>query len=107
VCLSGALAWRVYADPAAPAVAHVRTPDGDSYYPLDRDRKIRAAGPLGVTDIVIEHGTVRVVDSPCPTKVCVHTGAVDRTGAQIACLPNRVLVTVEGRPRKAYDAESY
>ncbi|MBN2353455.1 MAG: NusG domain II-containing protein [Spirochaetales bacterium] len=104
---SGALAWRVYADPAAPAVAHVRTQDGDAYYPLDRDRTIEAAGPLGITDIVIERGAVRVVDSPCPSKICVHTGAVDRTGAQIACLPNRVLVTVEGRLEKSYDAESH
>ncbi len=105
--LTGAVAFRVYAAPGNPAVVHVRAADGEWFYPLDRDRVVDLRGPLGVTRIAIENGTARVIDSPCPLKTCVHAGAVSRTDSVIACLPNRVLLTVEGRHEKPYDAESH
>ncbi len=105
--LTGTLAWRVYAAPETPAVVHVRAEGGEWFYPLDRNREIDLAGPLGTTRVAIENGTVRIIDSPCPLKTCVHTGAVSRADSVIACLPNRVLLTVEGRSVKPYDAESH
>ena len=43
-----------------------------------------------------EHGRVRVSHSECPSQDCVHTGWVSRSGGQIICLPNRLVITVTG-----------
>ena len=43
-----------------------------------------------------ENGRVRVSHSECPSQDCVHTGWVSRSGGQIICLPNRLVVTVTG-----------
>jgi hypothetical protein len=107
VGLCAVLSWRVYAQADRPVAVHIHAADGESYYPLDRDREIDVPGPLGVSRIVIEHGSVRFVDSPCPNKTCVHSGAVSRAGSGVACLPNGVMVTIEGRLEEPYDAESH
>ncbi|NIQ96240.1 MAG: NusG domain II-containing protein, partial [Desulfuromonadales bacterium] len=44
----------------------------------------------------IENGTARIVDSPCPYKVCISMGEISRRGEIIACVPNRLLVQVAG-----------
>ena len=43
-----------------------------------------------------ENGRVRVPHSECPSQDCVHTGWVSRSGGQIICLPNRLVITVTG-----------
>ena len=43
-----------------------------------------------------ENGRVRVPHSACPSQDCVHTGWVSRSGGQIICLPNRLVITVTG-----------
>ncbi len=66
-------------------------------YPLNGEREISAPGPLGKTHIKIAGGKVWVVDSPCPHKLCVKMGKRGRAGEVIVCVPNRVIVRVEGR----------
>lgn len=77
-------------------------------YPLNAPKPIRfhARGELGDSLIVIENGAVRIAESPCRTHYCVHSGPHHRTGDAIACVPNRILVTITGRaPRQpALDA---
>ncbi len=55
-----------------------------------------ARGDLGISEVVIEHGRVRITDSPCTTRYCVHSGAVAEPGRMLACAPNRILVLVRG-----------
>lgn len=62
---------------------------------LNKRRLISVTGPRGKTVIEIDGARARVVDSPCPDKVCVHFGWLSKKDAFSACLPNRVLVTVE------------
>jgi len=68
--------------------------------PLDADveRTIAVQGPLGVTRIEIRGSSARVVSSPCPDKICVRMGWLSRVGEYAACLPNRVVMTVETSP---------
>ncbi|GBE05645.1 hypothetical protein BMS3Abin10_01278 [bacterium BMS3Abin10] len=61
---------------------------------LDEDRVVSVKGPLGDNIIEIKDGKIRMKDAPCPQKLCVRQGWVDR-GA-IVCLPNRVVVSVGG-----------
>ena len=65
---------------------------------------LRVEGPLGVTTIEIVKGRVRVLDSPCPHKLCVRAGAIGEAGELVVCVPNRVVVRVEGESRKGVDA---
>ena len=46
--------------------------------------------------IAAEGGAVSVTDSNCPTRDCVHTGAISRAGQSIVCLPAQVVVHLEG-----------
>ncbi|ORJ62204.1 NusG domain II-containing protein [Geothermobacter hydrogeniphilus] len=79
--------------------------DGRIIYraPLDRDRRMRLAGPLGETLAVIEHGTVRVLASPCRHKVCIGMGRISRSGEWLACVPNHLLLRIEGGRSPAED----
>jgi hypothetical protein len=45
---------------------------------------------------ISESGRVRVTESTCPDKICVRTGWISRPGQSIVCLPNRVVVRIEG-----------
>lgn len=73
--------------------------------PLNSDATIAVKGINGDTVVEIKNRKVRIKESPCPNKICVHQGWIDR-GALI-CLPNRVTVFVdssEGKENKAIDA---
>jgi hypothetical protein len=82
--------------------------DGEWIYPLSPDREVRVAGPLGDTIVQIRNKTLRIEDSPCPNKTCIAAGSIDGTGQWLACLPNQVIVRIEGRSKDAgVDASVY
>jgi hypothetical protein len=64
--------------------------------PLDEPREVGLAGPLGETRLIIAGGEARIIDSPCALKVCLGMGPARRPGDLLACLPNRIVVQVEG-----------
>ena len=59
---------------------------------LADDRRFSVDGPLGRTEIEIKRKRVRVVDSPCSRKICVHTRWIDKPYQTIICIPNRVVI---------------
>ena len=73
---------------------HVESPDGSFRYSLAIDREVVVHGPLGDTHIIIENGSAKIIDSPCPTKTCVQQGAISNSRGWIACLPNQILLTI-------------
>jgi hypothetical protein len=82
--------------------------DGEWVYPLSADRELHVAGPLGDTIVAIRDKTVRIIDSPCPNKTCIAAGSIDAPGQWLACLPNQVFVSIEGRRADAgIDASVY
>ncbi|RKX94799.1 MAG: hypothetical protein DRP84_06110 [Spirochaetes bacterium] len=66
-------------------------------YPIEKNRKIEVKGPLGDTIVVIEDGKAWIEYSPCREKICMKMGKISRVGQQVVCVPNRVLVEIEGR----------
>jgi hypothetical protein len=76
---------------------------------LQQDQQIELTGPLGTTSLTISAGTARVESSPCPHKTCISAGKIWRDGDLLACVPNRVLVRVEGEKEQErdYDIRSH
>jgi len=63
---------------------------------LDTPRELEVAGPLGTTRLTVDERGVRVMDSPCPLKICMGMGPIRLSSELIACVPNRILVRIEG-----------
>jgi len=61
---------------------------------LFNNQDIYAPGPLGESHIQVRDGQIRFVDSPCPNKLCVHSGWLSQGGENATCLPNKISVQV-------------
>lgn len=70
---------------------------------LDQDGEFDVSGPLGHTVIRVEDGRARIVEAPCPHKTCMRMGSIRHSGDLIICLPNRVLLRIEGKDRRRLD----
>ena len=88
-------------------VLRIQTADkAASTTPLTPDRHVQVAGRIGESTIEIRQGRARFLDSPCPGKVCVHSGWLSQAGQLAACLPNRISIQLLGnRPR--FDAINF
>ena len=76
--------------------------------PLNKDCIVTVKGSLGENLIEIKNGKAHMKDAPCPKKLCIHQGWIDR--GTIVCLPNKVVVTAGGNEQNnrasGYDAVS-
>lgn len=63
---------------------------------LFQNQDYHVPGPLGESLIRVQGGQVRFIDSPCPNKLCIHTGWISQGGENATCLPNQVSVQVLG-----------
>lgn len=77
--------------------------DGELYgrYNLEEEQEIR----INDTNLVqISEGAVKMVWASCPDQICVHHTSISRDGESIICLPNKIVVSVEGAEHTS-DAE--
>jgi hypothetical protein len=73
--------------------------------PLNRDALVPLHGTLGEIDLEVRGGAISVVRSECPNHVCVAMGKKRNAGDVLACVPNALVVRVEGAgPHRAPDA---
>ncbi|MEN2984045.1 MAG: NusG domain II-containing protein [Dictyoglomaceae bacterium] len=40
---------------------------------------------------------IKMISSPCPDKICIKQGWINKIGETIVCLPNRVVLRLESR----------
>ena len=64
--------------------------------PLSRDAEILLGEGAHSNLLVIEGGKAAVTEASCPDHVCVEQGWVGYTGQAIVCLPNKLVVSIEG-----------
>lgn len=64
--------------------------------PLAEDRTAALPGPHGETVVAIRQGRAGIAAASCPNKVCMGMGEVSRRGEMIACVPNGLLLHIEG-----------
>lgn len=77
--------------------------DGETYgtYDLSEEQNIDIQG----TNILeIHNGEARMSEADCPDRLCVHQKAISRDGESIICLPNKIVVSVEGGEDNEIDA---
>ncbi len=86
------------------AVVTVRTVDGDEVYPRNKDGVFSLNG--GTNTLVIENGEAWVSEANCPDKVCMGMGKISKNGEFIACLPNQVIIVVEGGEESPVDGRT-
>jgi len=74
-------------------------------YPLHARKHVHfmARGELGVSEIIIANGSVFFLKSPCRNKLSILAGHKHRIGDMIACVPNRILVAINGAAKR-FDA---
>lgn len=67
-------------------------------YILSEDTTFNFVTPDGASynTVEIKDGFVRVTEALCPDKVCVRNRAIGYSGQRIVCLPNRLVITIEG-----------
>lgn len=63
-------------------------------YPLSEDGIHVLNG--GDNTIEIKDGKIRMLEAHCPNQLCVHQGWISRSFQSIVCLPNKLIVTIEG-----------
>lgn len=57
---------------------------------LAEEGRVAVEGTHGTTVVEIKNHKARVIDSPCPDKLCLKQGWIDK--GVIVCLPNRVII---------------
>jgi len=78
-------------------------------YPLPQQGEAAIAlqvnGDLGASDIVIDANGARIASSPCQSQRCVLSGSHAHAGDMIACVPNKILISLRGhRAESRFDA---
>ncbi len=63
---------------------------------LAENRVLELKTPAGRMKIEVKEGKIRVIESSCRNKICVRTGFISRPHEKIVCIPNRVIISVEG-----------
>lgn len=85
------------------------TLDGEVYNTLSLDKAAVITiedGKGGFNIIQVENGAVSVSEANCSNQTCVHTGSVSRSGEIIACLPHRLVISIESKDEEV-DAIAY
>lgn len=75
----------------------IRTEGETRIFDLNEDRRVHIQGKLGESIIAIEQGRVRFVESACSTRQCILAGWRDHVHDTVACLPNGVSFSLQGR----------
>ena len=73
--------------------------NGEIYgkYSLSKDRTITVNRNGHMNKITIKGGKVQVSKSSCKNQICVKQGSISTTHQSIVCIPNRVVVSIEGK----------
>ncbi|MCR5639109.1 MAG: NusG domain II-containing protein [Lachnospiraceae bacterium] len=71
---------------------------------LDEDTEYEIQGFISKNILIIENGKARMKEAGCPDKLCVKQGEISKAGESIICLPNRIILSVEGGEESGIDA---
>lgn len=67
---------------------------------LTEEKTVTIDGTYHLT-VTLDRTGAAVTESDCPGQDCLHTGRITRAGQSIVCLPEQVVVTLEGKTSSA------
>jgi len=88
--------YMAYMKPKGNAQVLIQGQDAEWVYPIEADATVVVTGPIGDTTVRVRGNRAWVESSPCDNKTCIAAGSISRQGEWAACLPNNVLVIVNG-----------
>jgi len=96
VCLTLSSAYAAYVKPQSTVRVLIRGQDKEWTFPIETNETVAVNGPLGDTIVKISEGKAWIESSPCDNQTCVGMGYVHRQGQWALCLPNKVMLVIEG-----------
>lgn len=93
--------YRMTCRTGAEAVVYING-ERTAAYPLWEDAQVLLNG---TNLLVIRNGMADISEADCPDKLCVRQAAISRTGESLVCLPNRIVVVIEGNTQDGVDAQ--
>lgn len=57
--------------------------------------------------LVCQKGSIQMMQSSCPDKICVHHSSIERNGESIICLPHKLVVEITNGKEKELDGVAY
>ena len=94
--LTGFSAYFVYMKPQDSIQVFIRGASHSWVFPVNAEKTITVPGPLGNTVVKIHGNQAWVESSPCENQICVARGRLTKAWDFAACLPNNVLLRIEG-----------
>jgi len=88
--------YTAYLKPQGRPQVLIRGQGSEWLFPINASEIVAVAGPLGDTIVRIEENRARIESSPCDNQTCVAAGLLTRQGQWAACLPNNVLLMIQG-----------
>jgi len=107
VCLVLFSAYRAYVKPENTVRVLIRGQDREWTFPLEANETVSVKGTLGDTVVRINEGRAWIESSPCDNQTCVGMGPVHRQGQWALCLPNKVMLFIEGTNDENIDIVSW
>jgi len=98
ILIGGALSYLAFSGSSTGDLVVVKV-NGEIYgkYSLSKDRTITVNRDGHMNKITIKGGKVQVSKSSCKNQICVKQGSISTTHQSIVCIPNRVVVSIEGK----------
>ncbi|MBQ0039100.1 MAG: NusG domain II-containing protein [Treponema sp.] len=73
---------------------------GEKYaYSLEKELDLEFTGLIGKSRIIVSNGEAWFEDSPCDNKICVESGKINGPNQWAACLPNGIIIYIEGKQK--------
>lgn len=72
-------------------------------FPLSKDTTFEIEGINGTNLLRIKDGKASISEATCPDKLCVNQHSIEFNGESLICLPNQVVVTVQGSKNNDID----
>ena len=101
VC-AGSVAWLLLAPGRTDHPVAVITLDGEVLDEIDLTQvqepySFTVTGKDGLTNtVLVGPGRIRVEKADCPDQICVHQGYISDGSQPIVCLPNRLIIQIQG-----------
>lgn len=64
--------------------------------PVEARTTFTIPGRVGSSIVEVEGGRVRMVEAPCPGRVCINQGWIQHAGESIVCIPGEIVIRIEG-----------